>query len=634
MPSKIARDMKRLLYFLSFTTALVVSGCEKVNFADRQELVVPDGEMAVNLSVLCPDDPATRSYVSGTESPIRAGSIQMLCFDLNGKFLAKREPTVAPATSTTGKITGSVPNNTARIHFLANFNPDLGSMGVGTMESVMMKSEALSRSKTDAISYWGFHAEASTSAMQDYLTASTPNTVILIRDRAKVTLVNNTPNTGIKITSLRWCISNGLQKGFVAATSAVLGSVAPYTNDYTDESKRLITEYRTSNTYSLAEGNLEEDTEQQFLFENGNPSLSPLRIIVEAVYSNGQTRYHAISLENDDHTTLQIKRNNNYTITLTKLPYAENLGVSSFAEALTTTNFSNNPFAQVSMEVNEVGTDTKKLSLAPDKLSQIRHQEDKVTDEKKMVVVNFKYTNAAGTAGISGLSTSNFKAQWEIKADDDESPNVAKSLIAQPTIASYDPNTGKGTIEFEMNDVTSALANNSFELVASDSGLRRTITIYSISKFTFKAEPSLERDGTHSRSVSGNTLNTYKLTFKLDDSYPEELYPLTIRIASANLYPFSDIDHSTVTSGKFSVSVTSTADLTPTSTSTSAWNYQATSWNKWYEYVVETKTVDKEYTIYLSDMSASLASRPNINTVGLFFSVEGYGPVVPLDRAR
>lgn len=632
MPSKIPRDMKRLLYFLSFTAALVVSSCEKVNFADRQELVVPDGEMAVNLSVLCPDDPATRSYVSGTESPISVGSIQMLCFDLNGKFLAKRQPTVAPATNTTGKITGSVPNNTARIHFLANFNPELGSMGVGTMESVMMKSEALSRSKTDAISYWGFHAEASTSAMQDYLTASTPNTVILIRDRAKVTLVNNTPTSGITITRLEWCISNGLQKGFVAASCAVVGAVAPYTNDYTDESKRLITEYRTSNTYSLAEGNLELGTEQ-FLFENGNPSRSPLRIIVKAVYSNGKTRYHAISLENNDHTTIQIKRNNNYTITLNKLPYAENLGESSFGAALETQNFSNNPFAQVSMDVNEVGTDTRKLSLAPDKLSQIRHQEDKVTAGKKMVVVKFKYTNAAGTAGISGMSTSNFKAQWEAKADDDHSLDVAKSTSIQPTIASYDPSTGEGTIEFEMNDITTELANNSFELVASDSGLRRTITIYSITQFSYAASPSLTRDGSHSRTVNGKTFNTYKLTFKLDDSYPEELFPLTIRIASANLYPFSDIDHNTVTPGNFSVSVTSTADLNQSSNQT-AWNYQAKTWNKWYEYVVDTKTPGKEYTIYLSDMSASLASRSNIASVGLFFSVKGYGPVVSLSRNR
>ena len=68
---------------------------------------VPEGEMAVRLSVNCPVRTGTRaSYVGGTENAI--SKITMICFDKDGKFILARDAaTLTPATATTGPISAS-----------------------------------------------------------------------------------------------------------------------------------------------------------------------------------------------------------------------------------------------------------------------------------------------------------------------------------------------------------------------------------------------------------------------------------------------------------------------------------------------------------------------------------------------
>ena len=175
-------------YIILLASVLMAMGCSLIDVAE--EITIPDGEMPVNLSVDS-RQVVTRSYVNGTENAI--SSIKMLCFNGDGQFIAARDAELTPTGDFAGSIVGHVPDNTSRIHFVANYaGLDLSAFGMGSLERAMMKSAALSSGISDEVRFWGFHSEASPAAMAAWLVDG--NTVHLLRDRAKVTVINNDPD--------------------------------------------------------------------------------------------------------------------------------------------------------------------------------------------------------------------------------------------------------------------------------------------------------------------------------------------------------------------------------------------------------------------------------------------------------
>ena len=511
--------MKRTLYILA--SLLILAGCnDMLNVADKTNL--PDGEMAVNLVVDGPmAGPGTRSYVSGQETAI--STIKMICFDGGGSYLTARDGVVAATDATHGTLTGTVPANTARIHFVANFaGLDLSSFSMGALERAMMKSSQLSSGINDDVRFWGYHKEESTAAMSAWLTGG--NKVILLRDRAKITVTNNDDD----IASLQWTVSNGLNKGFVAAMSSSDNS-NPYDNTYSTST--ILTEYRSSGTYTLSDAESiwtgPGAANPQFLFENAN-STDPVKIIVKATYTDGTTRYHTILLQDKDKKMYRIYRNQSFVLTIKDLPSkaeTTSVGSDSFDDAVTTTNYSNNPFAQVAREVNEINNEEYRLTVEKVELFY---------DSGTSGTVNFTYTDLDGN-GVSGISNSDFEVSWEPKDDTDERPDVS-SVTTAPAVT-YSASTGKGTITFPLNTITSELKFNTLQVVAP-SGLTRYVDVYSITAFSFATAPKLVDNGTK-RSVGDYQRETYKLTFALPATLPNAVYPLTVKMYTGTLVPFS-----------------------------------------------------------------------------------------------
>ncbi len=614
--------MKRYI-LMTFAAAMMLAGCNPFNIAE--EIPVPDGEMAVCLSVEGLQAlPGTRSYVDGTEPAISDdNSILMLCFDGEGQFIASRKGTVTPSSATAGSLTGYVPANTSRIHFIANSTGlDISAYGMGSLERVMMKSAALSSGIEDNVRFWGFHAEANPGAMATWLKSS--DKVWLLRDRAKVTVINNDPD----IESVEWTITNGLNRGFVAAMSA--SGQFPYTNDYVNGT--VMTEYRSSGVYNFTAADENNsaiwtpagEANPQFLFENSNMSI-PVKLIVKATYKSGsftneQVRYHTLLLQDNNKATYRVFRNNSFVLTIQNLPSDKettSMGSSTFQGAVESENYSNNPYAQVQREVDEVSTDEFRLKVE----SVIKMFNSK--DANGNGVVNFEYT-ALGSASTSGLTAANFEVSWEGKADDDETEDMAKVNLT-PTVA-YDASTGKGTVTFAMEDVTTDLKHNAFQILAKNSGLSRMVDLYSITSFSFADDPYLEELSGTTRRVGNVDREVYKLSFKLDGNFLQDLYPIKVRMYTATLVPYSD-NTATSVHGAFNVVVGSTNSLGESSTTTD-WNYGAKSWGSWYEYVIDTPSANNEYTIYLYDIRANLSVQRTL--VGMYFEVEDYGPVRPL----
>lgn len=604
--------MKKIYYI--FASLLILAGCsDRLNVAEN--LIVPDGEMAVKLKVDgAMAGPGTRSYVNGNETAISA--IKMLCFDGDGAFITSRDGNVESIDATHGTLTGSVPANTCRVHFVANFNGlDISSFPMGTPERAMMKSSQLSSGITDDVRFWGYHKENTPSAMASYLRGG--NTLILLRDRAKVTVVNNDRD----IKSLQWTISNGLNRGFVAAASSSDNN-NPFDNSYATST--ILTEYRSSGTYTLTDaesiwtGPTTASAENpQFLFENAN-STDPVKIIVKATFQDNSVRYHTILLQDNDKKQYRIYRNQNFVLTILDLPSSSqsSIGSDNFTDAVNTTNYSNNPFAQVAREVNEVNDEQYRLKV--EEVSQIY-------STGTVGTVNFTFTKQDGSG--TSFSNSDFEVSWEPKEDTDERPDVSPVTTA-PTV-NYNASTGEGSITFPLNTITSQLKFNTLQVV-SPSGLTRYVDVYSIISFPFATAPTLVDNGTK-RTVDNIARETYKLTFALPATLPDAVYPLTVKLYTGTLVPFSD-STPTAPHNSFNVAVGKTNTLDATD-QIAQWNYNANKWDSWYEYVINEPSADNTYTVYLNEYCYELFPDRVLSTVGLYFEIDHFGGPIPLSAA-
>ena len=609
--------MKKIILALFSAAALLGAGCAKINFAEGQ-LEIPDGEMLVDLGFTGPEDIGTRSYVSGTEEAI--SSIAMLCFDGEGKFITERDATVTPSTTnpnTKGTLTGTVPANTCRIHFVANFaGLDLSSFGMGTLERTMMKSKALSSGISDKVRFWGYRTESSASAMKTWLSGG--NTVMLLRDRAKVVLVKNLNSDADAITEMKWTVGNGVIRGFVAPTTASGNN--PYTNDYTTSTR--LTEFTSSGRYATMEDTeaiWAGENEPQFLFENANTTGNPAKIIIYAKYGDGTEKYHTVLLQSNENVPYPVVRNQTFTLTVKNLPKSR--GAGSLADALTSTDYSNNPYAQVAREVDEVNNEGYTLKV--ESVTKMFH-------ENGDGVIGFTYT-AHGDGDISDLTSANFDVSWEAKSESDETLDVVDEVsgeLATPTVE-FDNTTGEGTITFPLATVSGTLKHNTLQIVALNSGLARYVDVYSVTSFSYATAPQLFDNHT-TRTSGGETREVYKLTFTLPD-LPASQYPLHVKMYTSTLSPFSDNGPS-ATSGSFNVVVADTKNIAPTEPAqSSVWNYGFKSWGQYYEYVIDQKPSSPEgnsYTIYLNDIIANYSR--TINSVGLYFHIDGFGDPIPL----
>ena len=561
--------------------------------------------MIVNLKVDGPmAKPGTRSYVSGTETAIE--SIKMLCFDAGGAYITSREANLTPnEDGFSGQLQGTVPATTARIHFVANFGTDISSITMGTPEKSVMKSSLLSSGKDDDVRYWGYHKENSASEMATYLDSG--NTVKLLRDRAKVTVINDDDT----IDSIQWTISNGLNRGFLAAVSSD-DSNNPYDNNYTTST--ILTEYRSSGVYTLTEetaawtsaGTAVDNA--QFLFENSN-STNPVKIILLVTYKNGDTKYHTILLQDSDKKQYRIFRNESFVLTIQQLPNVGAIGSDTFGEAVSTEDYSNNPFAQVAREVNEVNDETYRFTV---------EEVVQVYDSGSTGTINFTFTRHDGTA--TGKTKDDFEASWEPKDDTDERPDVT-SVSTAPTV-SYDASTGDGTVTFSLNTITSDLKFNTLQLV-SPSGLTRYVDVYSITAFQYATAPTLVDNGTK-RSVGDVDREVYKLTFAIPNTIPDNVYPLTVRMYTSTLIPFSDVASSpSAPHGSFNIVASPTGLSTPTpAPAPSDWNYGASDWGYWYEYEI---SAPGSYTFYFTERCLDYYPGRTLSTVGLYFDIENFG---------
>ncbi len=459
--------------------------------------------MALRLNIHTTDyQSGTRAQAQGEEG-IPANSMQILCFDSSGKFIAMAKDVQNTASGGANQtVTGTVPTTATTLHFLANANITSANSDswTGKSESEVLAALESNYTANKKFVYWGSIKKSTVEEMKTYLNGSTQETVQMLRDRAKVTVTNNVSD--LKSATLTVC--NALQYGRMTG-------LTDQVNLPTSATQRI-------------DGTEAELSETAYAFEHPNQSGDYLKVILKATYTDGTIRYHQIILENDSHEAYKILRNHEYKITLSKL--SKDAGYAGFYDAVNGTP-SNNAFVSIDDIIPEVSDGTHSLLI----------------DNGTYIVLNTGASSSQSIAftytGGSDMTASDFKATWV------ENNGLATS--ATPSVG-YDANTGKGTISYTLSDISTALKTAKIQLLDTKNGLSRTIHLYSITQFDFNA--SFESSGNVANQLGKAVGSTGTLTLTVPDDYPIELLPVEFKIASNDINPVN-----------LGVEVSSTADV-------------------------------------------------------------------------
>lgn len=647
-----------------FTVGLVfgLTACTE----DALETVGPklpdNGDMSVNITFALPDAEAqTRSKVSGTEN--RVHTMQMVCFDANGLYLGIRKAEIFDAATSgvdTGKMKGTVPQGTSRIHFIANRNLTipLNNATVGTPETEVMASEELSTIWNDAdhqeVCYWGYHKEANAAAMDAWLnptSAAGTSNVYMIRDRAKVVLSYDPTGAKVPVTKIEWLIHNGLERGYLAPTEAFWGNDSYYEQSSVAGagyiSKAGMNPYPDGKRYSLwisADENDDDNfdvayqssgtyqSEPQFLFDDDNEAIDNLKAILKVTYTvsgSPKTVYHVLKLNDNDKVLYNVVRNNTYYINA-KLLSPDVAYYETLKDAINGTEFVNADI-EVDRSITDINDEDYTLQiLLPTETTSIVFNTEDTQD------LDFAFRTVEDVTVSGSTDPADFEVKWE----------KSQTFCTDPTL-SYVPETKQFQIHTKViqGQLSDELQSEWIVVRHKDSGLTRYIHVYVINQFKYLGNPTLKSAGN----------NRYVLNFKIPPTeapednpsapiYPAGLYPIDVKFTTNTLNAYNNQQTGT-DYGLFGVAVEGTQKLTvsgnfedgyatPISSTANGdrthWYYQQENnwWDFWYTYSIKNyeQTNNGEVNIYFQDVKNHI-QYATVTDVGLFMEIKYFGKI-------
>jgi hypothetical protein len=670
---------------------------------------VPEGDMAFCIGTEAMGESLTKGMVTGEDyTPV--STLHLICFDKSGYYLGIREAVPVPASGSqpaTGTFSGSVPESTVRIHFIANTIPDLSEFSIGTAEKVIMSSEALSTRYDDItdpsapqLCFWGYHKESTAAGMKTWLQAGlsgTANEVPLLRDRARIHLsvstdiydggwLSGSAGTGCTVTSIRWGIQNGRERGYLAPYFSPYNTGASTPWEGYDSNPLTMNEYQDCGRYDLTDGKMDDFNPAgdnfQYVYDDSNRKTSSekgrIRIVLEVNYTEGgtpQTKYLLVLLREgsgspNEGELVQITRNKTYLVNVTSLSHD---GYSSLHDAIdkSADDFANAP-ADVDIHVPYITDGTHVLNLV--NVTKSGETENLIESRPVIVTrdanqsyhVTFTYKLDPG-AGETAPSADDFKILWEENINEGWEIGTL-SVGASPVTGTTD--TYQGEFDVTIGSIGSSYAFLDYLIIRhKKSGLSRNIHFYAVEDFIFRRGPVLEQVMLPPASAPGDSIPymgpsgddvdrpVFRLRFTLSQSLQEDLFPLTVRMTSSTLEPYGDesSSHTTRLPGAFGLLNASTTkafsdgtslssatwyytDPRPDGSGVNHWNYEYDQWGYWYEYTLpeypKTNGVrDGEVVVYLKDIRDAYAQASR-QDLGLYLDVENfhpYGLYVPAD---
>ena len=670
--------------------ALSFFACSEENLEVFQpQQYADDVSYSINFSLQL-QEPVTRSVVYGEDGTDENGvqTMQLLCFDASGLYLGIRDAQIG-ATGFEGKITGSVPQGTARIHFVANrrLSPAL-DFPAGTPESEVMQSDALS-TKYDfpAIIYWGYKKFDTAEAMNNWLQGKnvTPENkiVYMIRDRAKIKLSLNSDKTeiikGFTVTNVTWRIHNGHESGYIAPKSEEWGNYTrTNTAGHTQEDQQKIVSNASCNSNNSDRYTIINDEElfesaatPQYLFDDNNIKDDQMKQVVKVIMKveykdendvEQQPKFFVSLVKAPDETYIPIIRNYTYQLTIASLDM--DLSYETLADAINGNKYANGD-VEVSRNLTDINNDDNSLQIKlPSETTSIvfnmatgTTQTGEPETNKQMQFVIIKNSDLSD----AGVDPSKVKVYWEGGISTGTTKGITNYIHLQDTPVTK--SSGVFTIPVTVSDPPATLQNDWLVVEYTDNQnrtLKRYIHVFVINQFKFKTYPAL-------KEVKDNDVVIgYKLSFTIpplsvqnveDPMYPEGLYPIDVMFATSTLKAWST-NGSDDAYGSFGITVESTSNFTDkvtgrsynlfdnsgfesgyvrTSTNAAAqntnWWYQPYNtstnkgaWDYWYTYSVKEYPTNGEVNIYFKDVKDQL-KYATVGNVGLYLYVRYFGKI-------
>lgn len=459
----------------------------------EQPLPTPDGYVDITFKA-APEGFSNVNVRAVDPDGIDIQNMTLFCFSNYGLFITTVNATITPdADSTTsGMFKASIPEETHRIHFIANQNTNLydESNFRGKSEAEVI---ADMEGASGMIIYWArFVKDESAGApeLRQQL-ESLPNGVQLLRNQAKITIAN--PNSEyLNVT------------GFVTTNRQAFGTVAPFHSVegfVWPGSEPFVTMPRNKSLmFDITDINTETE---DYLFESENDDEHPVSIIIKgSVPGSEQQLYYRVVLIDQNGDRILVRRNYSYNINIVgKLSY----GKSTFSEALVAPA-SNNVWVSVASWVNEIEDDNYILTV-----------------DKTYVVLN--EADAGKTLDI----TYSVKSKGSATLSDAEVSWVGDNTVAYHQFAdrTFDA-SGNGKITLQLLPMSDPTRQQG-TLLIKKGRLQRTVDIIVIKTQLFTPA------WVGTQVYGGTTGEFVTIKFTVPETCPEELYPFNVLISVNSL---------------------------------------------------------------------------------------------------
>lgn len=447
--------MKKVKTYILLIVATLFVACSQ----DKNEGLAYSGDtMEVNVGIVVPTwaDADTRAGVTTADIGIAAGSMQLLCFDKNGYYLGMgKEVTVTPTDSYNGGVKAVVPASTCRIHFIANAALTEQEDWIGMFENTLMTG--LTANVGDQMVYWGYVSKSTSEQMKAFLENSS-NTVYMLRDVAKVSVVSEAEN----VESVSLVVMNDADKGTLAPFDESDLS-APFEYDQTDGAEGSYVPV-DANKRTASASDMGKYTEL-YIFESKNNASESLYAIIKVAYTSGTVKYHKIKFTDGNERFYTIKRNHDYQIHVGV--NSESAGYGTYDEAVAGEP-SNDYYITLIDKVPSITMDDYTLTINGE-TSVIYH-------ETGLKAITFT------TTGDDDMTAEDFYVTWK-SADDG---------LTTPGELQLTYSNGQGTIYFPINTVTTDLRQGVIVFSDSKHRIRRNLNIYSTTPFDFNGELTSE----------------------------------------------------------------------------------------------------------------------------------------------
>lgn len=472
-----------------------LSACTDEYAVKNGQESVAEGEVVLQLSAIVPD---AKVVITRDIDPDGLGikTLYLFCFDEYGSYIGRRDASdIQLSTDESGnyeytfKVT--IPSSTRRVHFLSNVYLDDINAVPGMSETTLIPSIV---SASGLMAYWGRVAVTDLDSF--------PSSIVLYRNQAQVC----------------WDVASesGLQVfGYAVCNRRAWGTIAPFNPDATDDTGKFT--YSLDNPYvtepaadyqvlstDATDVTVQGDVAQgdpHYIFENPNTLDTPVYAVMLIGKSQESAKYYKIMFVDSDKNLLPIYRNFKYVIRINSTP-PESMGYTTFDEAKEGIA-ANNAWVSVDPEIPELSDGEHTLSIL-NGTTQIFNVGGEQT-------IDFTYDGNSEDVFVSWL-------------DNDG------------TLSSVSPQLGHTgsaytiTINLSQPGETPVVGT----LLLRAGVFTRQIKIYLMKPFEFK--PVWVSTGVP--MVKGERMS---MTFVIPENYPEELFPITCKIATNKMNANNDL---------------------------------------------------------------------------------------------